>query len=137
MTKQKPRQTTKLDTEIGLRIMKRRLLIDMSQIYLGEKIGVTYQQIQKYERGENRLPAGRLSKVADTLGVSVGYLLGNINENDPAAFVQLVNKQNIDALAANLWDGLKSDRQKHAIIQLMETFQDNQSIQPQGTKKLS
>jgi transcriptional regulator with XRE-family HTH domain len=64
---------TDADKHIGLRIRLRRISIGMSQERLGEILGLTFQQIQKYEKGMNRVGAGRLVEVAEALGVTVGY----------------------------------------------------------------
>ena len=48
----------------------------MSQEKLGEKLGLTFQQVQKYEKGTNRIGAGRLQDIADILGVPVSYFFG-------------------------------------------------------------
>jgi transcriptional regulator with XRE-family HTH domain len=52
---------------------ERRIMLGMSQQQLAELIGVTYQQVHKYEKGLNRVPAGRLYSIAQALGVDVGY----------------------------------------------------------------
>lgn len=61
------------DIEIGKLVRTRRLDLKMSQTDLGEALGVTFQQIQKYEKGANRIGAGRLMEVAKALNVSVAY----------------------------------------------------------------
>jgi transcriptional regulator with XRE-family HTH domain len=64
-----PRNNTAADIEaqIGERIRSRRIQVGMSQILLGEALGVTFQQVQKYEKGANRVSAGRLLKIAEVL----------------------------------------------------------------------
>lgn len=57
----------------GRRLMQRRLMLSLSQDQVAAAIGVTYQQVQKYERGLNRLTAGRLRQLADFLDVPVSY----------------------------------------------------------------
>jgi transcriptional regulator with XRE-family HTH domain len=64
------------DVLVGQRVRAYRLSLGMSQTTLGEKVGVTFQQIQKYERGTNRLGSSRLKKVADVLGVGIAVLFG-------------------------------------------------------------
>jgi transcriptional regulator with XRE-family HTH domain len=61
------------------------MLIGMSQEKLGELLGLTFQQIQKYEKGANRIAAGRLYQVAHILGVSVGYFYEGILDQSPGA----------------------------------------------------
>jgi transcriptional regulator with XRE-family HTH domain len=61
------------DVEIAKRLRALRLERGLSQTELGRMIGVTFQQVQKYERGTNRMSAGRLQRIAETLGVPVAF----------------------------------------------------------------
>ena len=61
-----------VDVEVGHRIRIERLARGLSQTALANQLGVTFQQVQKYEKGVNRVGAGRLTKIAEVLGVSVG-----------------------------------------------------------------
>ena len=62
-----------IDIYVGSRIRLRRTLMGMSQERLGEALGLTFQQVQKYERGANRVGASRLFDLAHVLGVEVGF----------------------------------------------------------------
>jgi transcriptional regulator with XRE-family HTH domain len=62
-----------IDTHVGSRIRLRRNMLGMSQEKLGESLGITFQQIQKYEKGTNRVGASRLQAIASILGVPVSY----------------------------------------------------------------
>jgi transcriptional regulator with XRE-family HTH domain len=68
------RKSGPLDAMVGARIRTLRVDRGMSQNMLAERIGVTFQQVQKYERGAHRVGASRLSQIASVLGVSVGEL---------------------------------------------------------------
>ena len=61
------------DTAVGQRIRARRLALDMSQMKLAEAIGVTFQQVQKYEKGSNRVSASRLQRMAEILEVTISH----------------------------------------------------------------
>jgi transcriptional regulator with XRE-family HTH domain len=63
--------STDVDALVGERIRSRRLQAKMSQATLGEAIGVTFQQVQKYEKGTNRIGSGRLFKIAEVLQCDV------------------------------------------------------------------
>jgi transcriptional regulator with XRE-family HTH domain len=63
-----------IDRHVGSRVRMRRMLIGMSQEKLGQTLGVTFQQVQKYEKGTNRIGASRLQHIASVLGVSVDFL---------------------------------------------------------------
>jgi transcriptional regulator with XRE-family HTH domain len=61
------------DTDIAKRVRALRLRRGLSQTELGEILGVTFQQVQKYERGTNRISAGRLDRIAEVLDVPVSF----------------------------------------------------------------
>ena len=62
-----------VDRYVGARIRERRIMLGLTQQQMAELIGVTYQQAHKYEKGINRVPAGRLYNIAQALGVAVSY----------------------------------------------------------------
>ncbi len=62
-----------IDRHVGSRVRMRRMLIGMSQEKLGESLGLTFQQVQKYEKGTNRIGASRLQQIAMVLGVPVEF----------------------------------------------------------------
>ena len=62
-----------IDVHVGSRIRLRRNMIGMSQEKLGELLGITFQQIQKYEKGTNRVGASRVQAIASILGVPVSF----------------------------------------------------------------
>ena len=68
-----------VDIEVGHRIRIERLSRGLSQTALANKLGVTFQQVQKYEKGVNRVGAGRLTKIAEVLGVNVGTFFSGSN----------------------------------------------------------
>lgn len=70
MTKKSPNP---IDKHVGSRVRMRRMMIGMSQEKLGENLGITFQQIQKYEKGTNRIGASRLQHIAQVLGVPVAF----------------------------------------------------------------
>ena len=71
MPKTSNKSATKADKLIGVKIRAQRLKIGLSQEELGTKLGVTFQQIQKYEKGVNRVGSGRLYEIAELLEVPV------------------------------------------------------------------
>ncbi|TFF25447.1 XRE family transcriptional regulator [Jiella endophytica] len=62
-----------IDTHVGSRVRLRRTMLGMSQEKLGEALGITFQQVQKYEKGSNRIGASRLQHISDVLNVPVAY----------------------------------------------------------------
>ena len=67
------RYAGKVDMHVGQKIAARREKLRYTQIDLSDLVGVSYQQIHKYERGINRVSAGRLYEISKALGVTVGY----------------------------------------------------------------
>src|SRR6201985_711347 len=82
------RATPAIDDHGGGRIRERRIMLGLTQQQLAEMIGVTYQQAHKYERGINRVSAGRLFEIARVLGTSVGYFYEGIGEDVPRQVTQ-------------------------------------------------
>jgi len=62
-----------VDTHVGRRVRMRRMMLGMSQTNLGDAIGVTFQQVQKYEKGTNRIGAGRLQQISSALQVPPAF----------------------------------------------------------------
>ncbi len=71
-----------VDVHVGKRIRVRRLLLGMNQETLANRLGLTFQQVQKYEGGANRVSASRLSAVADILGVPISYFFADLPAAD-------------------------------------------------------
>jgi transcriptional regulator with XRE-family HTH domain len=68
-----------IDVHVGARLRLRRTLLGLSQEKLGEAVGITFQQLQKYERGANRISASRLFNLAQVLGVSVSFFFDDMS----------------------------------------------------------
>src|SRR5271170_1802480 len=71
-----------IDIHVGNRIRMRRLLLGMNQETLANALGLTFQQVQKYEGGANRVSASRLSAMADILGVPISFFFGDVQLDD-------------------------------------------------------
>lgn len=74
-----PRSPNPVDVHVGARVRLRRKILKMSQEKLGEQLGVTFQQVQKYERGANRVGASRLWKLSEVLDVPVGFFYDGLS----------------------------------------------------------
>jgi transcriptional regulator with XRE-family HTH domain len=96
------RGTTPVDAHIGQKIRARRNLLGLSQTELADAAGITFQQVQKYEKGVNRVGASRLQQFSDALGVAPSYFFegaptvgkkqpapqeGELSENDIVSFL--------------------------------------------------
>ncbi|ACS51942.1 transcriptional regulator [Bartonella grahamii as4aup] len=71
-------QNLDIDLFIGKKIRLKRKMLKMSQTTLGQHLGVTFQQIQKYEKGLNRVSAGRLMEISDILNVPITFFYADI-----------------------------------------------------------
>jgi len=123
------------DKHVGGRVRMRRMMLGMSQTELGTNIGLTFQQVQKYEKGTNRIGAGRLQQIARILKVPVGFFFegspregGAASETDQAPLPSYVN----DFLATS--DGLaltkafmqiKDANLRRRIVSLVQDITDN------------
>jgi transcriptional regulator with XRE-family HTH domain len=80
-----------IDKHVGARVRMRRMLIGMSQEKLGEALGLTFQQIQKYEKGANRISASRLQQISDALNTPLSYFFKGAPTSDgtvPGGFAE-------------------------------------------------
>jgi transcriptional regulator with XRE-family HTH domain len=80
----KAKQPNSTDASVGQRMRLRRMLVGMSQDRLGELLDLTFQQIQKYEKGTNRIGAGRLFELAGILGVPISFFYEDADANAQA-----------------------------------------------------
>lgn len=95
-------QPDPIDVAVGARIRMRRKTLGVTQAKLAEALGVTFQQIQKYERGSNRISASMLVRAARCLECSVGYLIGEgegLSIEEPI-LLSLVQPSALEALQA-------------------------------------
>jgi transcriptional regulator with XRE-family HTH domain len=74
-----------IDIHVGSRVRLRRMMLGMSQEKLGEHLGITFQQIQKYEKGTNRIGASRLQAIARVLNVPVAFFFEDAPGMTPVA----------------------------------------------------
>lgn len=70
-----------IDVHVGNRVRLRRMLVGLSQEKLGEQLGLTFQQIQKYEKGSNRVSASRLYQIAEILSVPVQFFFDDVPDD--------------------------------------------------------
>lgn len=74
------------DKHVGTRVRMRRLMLDLSQTALADALGLTFQQVQKYEKGKNRISASRLQRISDVLQVPIPFFFEGlpVPSNKPA-----------------------------------------------------
>ena len=118
-----PKKKSPLDIQVSHRVRAQRLARGMSQEALGKALGVTFQQVQKYEKGTNRMSVGRLMHIAEVLNVSVYTLLGEGSDSkgstaDGDAFEYLAQPGAVRLLRA--YGQLTNRELKRTIIDLCE-----------------
>ena len=116
-----------IDIAVGLRLRTLRKSKGMSQEQLGRALGITFQQIQKYERGANRISASMLVKSARALSVSTSSLLPEDDGPHPksvAILTMLTQLRGVDDLV-ECYSRIKSTRLRRAILQLARTLAAN------------
>ncbi len=101
------------DVQIGATIRARREELRVTQAQLAKAIGLTFQQIQKYEKGTNRVAASTLLRIADVLDCSVGDLYGSSDGSEP----RTVSERQI----VRLWKVLRP-REREAVIGMIKEF---------------
>jgi transcriptional regulator with XRE-family HTH domain len=108
-------RTQDVDRHVGARVRERRIMLGFTQQQLADLIGVTYQQAHKYERGINRISAGRLYEIARVLTVPVIYFFEGI-ERDPTRAVSPRERMCLE-LARNFAQ-IPNERHQEALGQL-------------------
>lgn len=94
------RSADEVDAHVGRRLRRRRTALGISQEQLGTALGLTFQQIQKYEKGQNRIGAGRLYRIAGILSVPVQYFFEGLPEEEPPALGRDTTESEIKAFIA-------------------------------------
>jgi len=108
-------RTHELDKYVGTRIRERRTMLGYTQQQLADMIGVTYQQAHKYERGINRVSAGRLFEIAEVLDVPVGYFYDGLGAKGEK---EAPTRQRMCLELARNFSMIKNDRHQEALSQL-------------------
>jgi transcriptional regulator with XRE-family HTH domain len=122
-----------VDAHVGYRVRLRRMLIGMSQERLGDLLGLTFQQVQKYERGINRIGAGRLYEVAEILGVPISFFYEGMDgvqvsaeagSEKPAAVMDFLSS-NEGIQLSTAYMGIKDVKVRRKILDLVRSISDD------------
>jgi transcriptional regulator with XRE-family HTH domain len=108
-----------IDDHVGGRIRERRIMLGLTQQQLAEMIGVSYQQAHKYERGVNRVSAGRLFEIARALSAPITYFYKGTGEEGPR---QITLHQRMQIEIARNFSEIKNEKYQEAISQLVRTL---------------
>lgn len=119
-----------VDIYVGQRVRERRKLLGVTQEKLGEALGLTFQQVQKYERGTNRISSSKLYELSQFLGVPIGYFFEDMAPNSASG-------QKVELGRGPYEDGQPSaaearelravfhrlsTRKRHAVLELMKAM---------------
>lgn len=104
------------DRHVGARIRERRIMLGLSQQQLAQMIGVTYQQAHKYERGLNRISAGRLYEIAQVLSVPVSWFFEGLEPDGTLA--ELTPRQRMCLELARNFAAIDNQKHQEALSQM-------------------
>jgi transcriptional regulator with XRE-family HTH domain len=109
------RSTGAIDDYVGERIRERRIMLGLTQQQLAQLIGVTYQQAHKYERGINRVSAGRLYEIARVLNAPITYFYEGLGEQAPRP---VAPRQRMLLEIARNFTEIENEKHQEAVSQL-------------------
>lgn len=125
------RAANAIDRRIGQRVRTRRLEISMSQEKLAELLGVTFQQVQKYEKGVNRIAASRLFDIAASLEMPVARFFEGLTAARGAGVAESAQDFKDDVLATpegaqlmSLFASIQSQRVRRRVVELVRALAD-------------
>lgn len=128
------RAANAIDKKLGQRVRTRRLEIGMSQEKLAELLGVTFQQVQKYEKGVNRIAASRLHDIAASLDVPIAKFFEGLGGRASAGVAETSRDYIDDALAApegtelmSLFASIKSRKVRRQVVELVKALTEETS----------
>ena len=104
------------DHHVGARIRERRIMLGLSQQQLAQMIGVTYQQAHKYERGLNRISAGRLYEIAQVLGVPVSWFFDGLTRTEQPT--EMTQRQRMCLELARNFAAIDNEKHQEALSQM-------------------
>jgi len=123
------RKPSHVDAHVGSRIRLRRKLLGLSQQQLAEQLGLTFQQVQKYERGVNRVSASKLYETAQVLGAPVMHFFEGLDgepqfdrppASEAAVTAFLMTPEGLEL--ATLFPRIPKGRMRHQVLELVRTL---------------
>jgi transcriptional regulator with XRE-family HTH domain len=132
-----------VDKYVGSRVRMRRIMLGMSQEKLGEALGLTFQQIQKYEKGTNRVGASRLQQISEVLHVPVSFLFdggpsgvatseGSAESASPAYIADFLATSEGLALT-RAFTRIPDSKLRRSIVDLVEQIADREAAEDEQT----
>jgi len=118
--KRDPRRPNAVDVAVGRNVRMWRLAQELSQAALAKRVGVTFQQVQKYETGGNRITTGRLVKIAGILGVPLSALLYGADAKDPSESLTALISDSRSFRLAHAFAAIKSNKLRETLVNMVE-----------------
>ncbi|MEA2934689.1 MAG: hypothetical protein QOD74_1335 [Variibacter sp.] len=124
-----------VDRHVGSRVRMRRMMLGMSQERLGDALSLTFQQVQKYEKGTNRIGASRLQQIADILQVSVSFFFegapgqtskGGFSEGSSPTYVSDFLATQDGLALSRAFVQIKNSKLRKRIVDLVESIASGQ-----------
>ena len=122
---------SEVDRLVGDRIRRRRILMGLTQDQLGESLGISYQQIQKYETGANRVSAGRLYLIAARLDVSPGWFFDPVKSDASSDDFDELGSSRLLMEFVRSFARIKDERLKTVLVSLVRAMaeeEDGESV---------
>ena len=131
------------DIHVGSRIRLRRVMLGLSQEKLGDGLGITFQQVQKYEKGTNRVGASRLQHISELLDVHISYFFEGAAETTedralaaPSLLSQFMNSKEGVSLA-KAFCGIEDSRVRRRVLELVQSLSTSSMAETQKTTETS
>lgn len=115
---------SEVDRLVGDRIRRRRILMGLTQDQLGDALGISYQQIQKYETGANRVSAGRLYLIAESLEVSPGWFFDPVKSDASSDDFDELGSSRLLMEFVRSFARIKDERLKSVLVALVRAMVD-------------
>jgi len=129
-----------VDKYVGSRVRMRRIMLSMSQEKLGDALGLTFQQVQKYEKGTNRIGASRLHQIADVLQVPVSFMfeggpmgsmaMNGFDESPSPTYVSDFLATSEGLALTRAFTKISDPKLRRSIVDLVEQIADNNALVP-------
>jgi transcriptional regulator with XRE-family HTH domain len=126
--KKNPSKTHHIENHVGQKIRERRTMLGLTQQQLADLIGVTYQQAHKYERGINRVSAGRLFEISQVLGVEVSFFYEGLNSNQDS----VNERQRMCLDLARNFTNIKNEKHQDALSMLCRVLSEQSLTDPEA-----
>jgi transcriptional regulator with XRE-family HTH domain len=130
------KQPNAIDVHVGQRVRLRRMILGVGQEKLGDSLGVTFQQVQKYEKGTNRISASRLQQIANFLSVPVPYFFEDQPPEHGTSKTNADHDNGTDFLSSpqafrlnSAFTRIKDNNVRRAVIALVRALADREEAQ--------